>query len=109
MVSNTAVHRRLLKGLRKLFQFVDIPGFLMYTEDLTKQTDILRVLGSVKCSLNQKESMPDAMICNTDRIKPIFPNAISVGLQTSVVYDREFIVKISTNSLILLENPFYEK
>ena len=39
MVSNTAVHKWLLKGLRKLFQFVDKPGFLMYTEDLTKQAD----------------------------------------------------------------------
>jgi len=89
MVSNTAVHRRLLKGLRKLFQFVDIPGFLMYSEHLTKQIDILRVLGSVKCSFNQKECMPDAMICNTDRIEPIFPNTLSMGLQTSIVYDLD--------------------
>jgi hypothetical protein len=79
MVSNTAVHRRLLKGLRKLFQFVDIPGFLMYSDDLTKQADILRVLYSVKCSLNQKECMPDAGICNTDQIKPIFLNPTLCG------------------------------
>jgi hypothetical protein len=39
MVSSTDVHRRLLKGLRKLFQLVEIPGFLMYSEDLTKEAD----------------------------------------------------------------------
>jgi hypothetical protein len=39
MVSKTAVHRRLLKGLRKLFQFVEIPGFRMYSEDLIEQAD----------------------------------------------------------------------
>jgi hypothetical protein len=49
MVSSTAVHSRLLKGLRKLFQFVDMPGFLMYSENLPRQEDILRVLGSVEC------------------------------------------------------------
>lgn len=29
MASNTVPHRKLLKGSRKLFHFVDIPGFLM--------------------------------------------------------------------------------
>ena len=56
-------------------------------------------VGSVKCSLNQKQCMPDAVICNTDHIRPIFPNALSVGLQKSVVYG----LKTSTDSLILLE------
>ena len=53
--------------------------------------------------------MADAMIWNTDRLKPIFPNVFSVGLQMSVVYDLKLIRKISTKSLILLENPFYKK
>jgi len=81
----------------------------MYSENLPRQEDILRVLGSVECSLNQKECVPDAVICNKVRIKPIFPNALSVGLQTSVSYDPKLIFKTSTNSLILLQNPFYEK
>jgi hypothetical protein len=38
IVTNTAVHRRVLKGFKKLSQFVEIPGSLMYSEDLTKQT-----------------------------------------------------------------------
>jgi hypothetical protein len=90
IVTNTAVHRRVLNGLTKFFDFVDIPGFLMYSEHLTKQAYILRVLGSLKCRLNQKVCMPCATICNTDRIMPIFPKSLCVGLQMSGVYDPNF-------------------
>ena len=37
MATNTAVQRRPLKGFKKLSQFVEIPGFLMYSEDLKEQ------------------------------------------------------------------------
>jgi hypothetical protein len=42
IATNTAVHRRVLKGFKKFSQFVEIPGSLMYSEDLMKQRDFTR-------------------------------------------------------------------